>query len=190
MKESYEEGLANRLGPESYADDGNIVGVATTGVRAGQPSSSENTFCPAGRPCSAMGKATPNVAFKASHICAAAESETLCMHGNSKRENRETPKTPSAVLRPRTGGAGVKPYVPHARFRGVGRFGSTCEADEQDRPEGGGGVRGRKGIGQGERSTNLTRAGRSAGSIVASDCAACARRQRFDAFTRGRSRMR
>ncbi len=28
MKEPYEEGLANRLGPESYAGDGNIAGVA------------------------------------------------------------------------------------------------------------------------------------------------------------------
>ena len=189
MKESYEEGLANCLGPESYADDGNIVGVATAGVRAGRALSSEIIF-PVGRPCSVMGKATPNVAIKARHICAAAESETLRMHGNFKRENRETPKTPSAVLRPGTGGAGVKPYVLHARFRGVGRFRSTCEADEQDRPEGGGGVRGGKGIDQGERSTNLTRAGHSAGSIVASDCAACARRQRFDAITQGRSRMR
>ncbi len=30
MKEPYEEGLASHLGPESYADDGNSVGVALT----------------------------------------------------------------------------------------------------------------------------------------------------------------
>lgn len=30
MKEPYEEGLASRLGPDSYADCGNTVGVALT----------------------------------------------------------------------------------------------------------------------------------------------------------------
>ena len=35
MKESYSEILARYAGPESYADDGNIVGVATAGVHAG-----------------------------------------------------------------------------------------------------------------------------------------------------------
>ena len=35
MKEPYEEGLTNRLGPESCAGDGNIMGEALTGVRAG-----------------------------------------------------------------------------------------------------------------------------------------------------------
>ena len=35
MKESYGEILARCAGPESYADDGNIVGVVTAGVRLG-----------------------------------------------------------------------------------------------------------------------------------------------------------
>jgi hypothetical protein len=35
MKESYSEIVAECAGPESYADDGNIVGVATAGVHAG-----------------------------------------------------------------------------------------------------------------------------------------------------------
>ncbi len=35
MKESYSEILARYAGPESYADSGNIVGVATAGVHAG-----------------------------------------------------------------------------------------------------------------------------------------------------------
>jgi hypothetical protein len=35
MKESYSEVLARYAGPESYADDGNIVGVVTTGVHIG-----------------------------------------------------------------------------------------------------------------------------------------------------------
>ena len=35
MKESYSEVLARHAGPESYADDGDIVGVVTAGVRIG-----------------------------------------------------------------------------------------------------------------------------------------------------------
>ena len=35
MKESYSENLARYAGPESYADSGNTVGVATAGVHAG-----------------------------------------------------------------------------------------------------------------------------------------------------------
>ena len=35
MRESYGEVLARHAGPESYADDGNIVGVVTAGVHIG-----------------------------------------------------------------------------------------------------------------------------------------------------------
>ena len=37
MKESYSEDLASYAVPESYADGGDTVGVATAGVHAGQP---------------------------------------------------------------------------------------------------------------------------------------------------------
>ena len=46
MKESYSEVLARHAGPESYADGGNTVGVATTGVHAGPVLSSVNSFIP------------------------------------------------------------------------------------------------------------------------------------------------
>ncbi|MEI7462486.1 MAG: hypothetical protein WCK15_24065 [Pirellula sp.] len=36
MKESYKEDLASNFGLELYADDGNGMGVATTGVYAGK----------------------------------------------------------------------------------------------------------------------------------------------------------
>ncbi len=36
MKESYKEDLANYFGHESYADDGNVVGVATAVLYAGE----------------------------------------------------------------------------------------------------------------------------------------------------------
>lgn len=44
MKESYKEDLANHFGLELYADDGNVVGVATTEVYAGKLTSSEITL--------------------------------------------------------------------------------------------------------------------------------------------------
>ena len=50
MKESYSEVLARHAGPESYADRGNTLGVATTGVHAGPATQrvpgSENRFIP------------------------------------------------------------------------------------------------------------------------------------------------
>ena len=55
MKESYKEDLANHFGHESYADDGNVVGVATAVVYAGKLLSSvphppsADTVCVAGR---------------------------------------------------------------------------------------------------------------------------------------------
>ena len=91
----------------------------------------------------------------------AAESKTLCMRGNSLHGNRETLEIPLPQGRGRF--AKALPYGGHARFQGVGRSHSTEEAGEQSRPEGGGGVRGGKGIDQGERYSNLTRAGHSAG---------------------------
>jgi len=41
MKESYSEALARHAGPESYADRGNTLGVATARVHAGPVLSSE-----------------------------------------------------------------------------------------------------------------------------------------------------
>ena len=46
MKESYSEVLARHAGPESYADRGNTLGVATAGVHAGPVLSSVNRFIP------------------------------------------------------------------------------------------------------------------------------------------------
>ena len=43
MKEPYEEGIANHLGPGSCAGDGDIAGVARTGVHTGQVLTSEIT---------------------------------------------------------------------------------------------------------------------------------------------------
>ncbi len=93
MKESYSEVLAGHAGPESYADDGNIVGVATTGVHAGQVLSSVNRFIPR---VDTVQTVEGSITAGATGKCAAnaAESKTSSMCGNFKRENREIPSAP------------------------------------------------------------------------------------------------
>lgn len=105
MKEPYEKGLASRLGPASCAGDGNIAGVAGTGVHAGQVLTSEIiTF--ACRPCPVMGKAMRQLTLFGESAGDAAESETLrmretCQHGN--RETLETSLHASAASGPGCG---------------------------------------------------------------------------------------
>ena len=101
MKESYSEVLARHAGPESYADRGNTLGVATAGVHAGPVLSSVNSFIPC---ADVVQTAEGNIvcAFDGKHKSSTAESKTWCMYGNSKRENREIPsicwrKSPAAV---------------------------------------------------------------------------------------------
>lgn len=101
MKESYSEVLARHAGPESYADRGNTLGVATTGVHAGPVLSSVNNFILC---ADAVQTAEGNIgrAFDGKHDPSTAESKTWCMYGNSKHENREIPlvcwrKSPAAV---------------------------------------------------------------------------------------------
>ena len=90
MQEPYEEDLADRLDLGSDAGDGNIAGVARIEAHAGQPLSSEITLS-ACRPCNVMGKATRSTAMQGEPSGDAAESQTLGMHGNSTRGNRESP---------------------------------------------------------------------------------------------------
>ena len=101
MKESYSEVLARHAGPESYADRGNTLGVATAGVHAGPVLNSVNLFIPR---ADAVQIVEGNIdrALKGKHKSNAAESKTWCMYGNSKHENREIPlacwrKSPAAV---------------------------------------------------------------------------------------------
>ena len=62
MKESYSEDLASHTGLELYADGGNVVGVATTEVHAGELLSSDITLF-VRRPCLCSGKTICSVAF-------------------------------------------------------------------------------------------------------------------------------
>ena len=85
MKEPDMEGVASHHGPESCAGNGNAAGEALTGVRAGQPLSSEikRSGVPtvltrreghAGRRAHREWRPGPT------------ESKTLCMRGNSMHE--------------------------------------------------------------------------------------------------------
>ena len=90
MKESYRENLASSSGLEPYADDGDIVGVASGRGDTGQPLSSEirESRVPILYP---HGEGSIDHTAKGKVWADAAESETLCMCRNSKRENREIP---------------------------------------------------------------------------------------------------
>lgn len=101
MKESYSEVLARHAGPESYADDGNIEGVATAGVHAGPVWSSVNRLIPCADAVQ-VAEGNNDCATDGKYRSNAAESKTWCMYENSKRENRESPsvcwrKSPAAV---------------------------------------------------------------------------------------------
>jgi hypothetical protein len=125
----------------------------------------------------------------------AAESETLSMRGNSMRENRETLEPPTRGTAHRVVGCGGRSgkadaVARHERLQGVARSHSTDEAGEQDRPDGGGGVCGGKGIGQGEPtgkpySLRTQRRGKRGIGLLAVRTAL-----KDDRETRGKSRMR
>jgi len=97
MKESYSEVLARHAGPESYADRGNTLGVATTGVHAGPVTQrvpgSVNRFIPCADVVQ-IAEGNIDCASEGKHSSSTAESKTWCMYGNSKRENREIPSVP------------------------------------------------------------------------------------------------
>ena len=59
MKESYSEILARYAGPESYAGDGNIAGVATTGVHLGPEIELRNELSPVCRHFRLCGRQHP-----------------------------------------------------------------------------------------------------------------------------------
>ncbi len=88
MKEPYGKGLASHLGPESYADYGNIVGVAwTRGTRRPAMELRNHSFRVPTLYCHGEGNMGSCATGERLHD--AAESKTLCMCENSKRENRE-----------------------------------------------------------------------------------------------------
>ena len=59
MKESYSEDVASHTGPESYADGGNTMGVATAGVRLGPENEPRNVHRFVCRPSRTWGRQHP-----------------------------------------------------------------------------------------------------------------------------------
>ena len=97
MKEPYGEDPASRPDPESCVRTGNGAGEALTGAHAGQPSSCE--IRSSGVPTllseaeghtedGAIGEPSPDPA----------QSETLCMRGNSSPGKREIPQAPTGLV--------------------------------------------------------------------------------------------
>src|SRR5262245_30927361 len=95
MKESYRKGLASRPGPESCGSSRKAPAEAVTGAHAGQPSSCE--IRQSGVP-TLLSEAEGNtgIGVTGEPVADPAQSETLCMRGNSSRGNREIPSPPAA----------------------------------------------------------------------------------------------
>jgi len=102
MKESYDEGLATHIDPESCGGIREGAVEALTGVRAGQVLSREMDpplhKWRELRGADAVGKSgRHHSAHRYREMRRSpARSETLCMLGNTSRENREVPCSPAA----------------------------------------------------------------------------------------------
>src|SRR5262245_37129971 len=95
MQESYRKGIASHPDPESCGSGRKASAEALTGAHAGQPSSCE--IRQSGVPtllCEAEGNTGIGVIGKP--VTDPAQSETLCMRGNSSHGNREIPALPAA----------------------------------------------------------------------------------------------
>ena len=97
MKESYDEGVATRIGPESCVVGSNPEGEALTGVRAG-PVWSREIHAP-GIPRVLRGADAVEISGRQHRACRPrkarsdpARSETRRMHGNLSHGNREIPR--------------------------------------------------------------------------------------------------
>ena len=93
MKESYRKGLASHPGPESCAGRRKAAGEALTGVHTDQVLSCEIRWSGVPTPLSEAEGHTDGDANRKPPL-GPAQSETLCMCGNSMRENREVPRVP------------------------------------------------------------------------------------------------
>ena len=98
MQESYDEGLASHIGPESCAVVCKDFGEALTGVRAGWVLSRENLLALTGssgsrrRPGRAEGESGCVVSARC--ICSLRGQRPHSTHGNTSHGNREIPWPP------------------------------------------------------------------------------------------------
>jgi len=94
MEESHTQGLASQGNPESCAAIRKESGEALTGAHVGGVLSRENRFNQGADAVRLAGRQHAS-ARQGKHTCDPARSETSGMHGNSMRENRETPRPPA-----------------------------------------------------------------------------------------------
>jgi hypothetical protein len=97
MKEPYGEDLASRPDPESCVRIGNVAGEALTGAHAGQPSSCEIRSSGVPTLFSEVEGHT-EVGVLGEPPSDPAQSETLCMRGNSSGGKREIPQVPTGLV--------------------------------------------------------------------------------------------
>jgi len=91
MKEPHDEGIANRIGPESCGAVRKGRGEALTGVHAGQPLSREKeVLAPGADVVGGSGRQYRNRRYRETEANLA-RSKTLRMHGNTLHGNREIP---------------------------------------------------------------------------------------------------
>ena len=90
MKESYRKGPASHPDPESCGSGRKASAEALTGAHAGQPSSCE--IRQSGMPTLlSEAEGHTEVGVRGEPVADPAQSETLCMRGNSSHGNREIP---------------------------------------------------------------------------------------------------
>ena len=189
MKEPYEEGVANRLDPESCVVVREDGGEALAGARAGWVLSREITGSVQGADV-VLGNGRPHRLGRYRESQSnPARSETPCMYGNSLRGSREVHWSPAPMAR-RVAKGRPRPQSDDERPGDVRQAHSTDEAAEQSRADGRGGGGGKE-PGQGERGP-----AKRAPDTVPDKRAQCAGPrarsgdERFDARTRGRSPVR
>ena len=98
MKESYRKGVANHPDPESCVASRKAAIEALTGAHAGRVLSCEIIAIGVPTPFTHGGRQYRRGAPSRAPADSA-QSETPGMHGNSTRENRETPSMPVAEWR-------------------------------------------------------------------------------------------
>src|SRR5262245_43116636 len=95
MKESYRKGTASHPDPESCGSGRKASAEALTGAHAGQPSSCEIRQSGVPTPLS-YAEGNTGIGASGEPVTDPAQSETLCMRGNSSHGNREIPSPPAA----------------------------------------------------------------------------------------------
>ena len=177
MKESYRKGLAIHPDPESCVGGRKAAGEALTGAHAGRVSSCEINSLQGADAVMRSGRPHGRAATAASRPPDPAQSETLCMRGNSSRGNREIPRVP-AVRCVAGGSAGKamsrKPGM-HAGGKSDGRVVPEKRAEQgRERPSPAE-VRGGKAVDQGEHDADGRAPDTEPGGACRSDSATCAR---------------